>query len=127
LLSAIAEILAQVFLEVALEAIVATIFRSIHNWLQDANATSPVLATAVYLLLGTGFGVLSIFLFPHALIHRSRFHVSLVVTPVLTGFGNVAGGPRASPEGKDSVQIESFGYGFTLALGVAIIRFFFVS
>jgi hypothetical protein len=30
-------------------------------------------------------------------------------------------------KGKDSVQIESFGYGFTFALGVAIIRFFFVS
>ena len=29
-------------------------------------------------------------------------------------------------KGKDSLQIESFGYGFTFALGVALIRFFFV-
>src|SRR5258708_35962769 len=128
LLSAIAEILAEVFLEVALEAIVATIFRSIRNLVAESNAISPVLATAVYLLLGTGFGVLSMFLLPHALIHRSRFHgVSLVVSPVLTGLVMSQVGLVLRRKGKDSVQIESFGYGFTFALGVAIIRFFFVS
>jgi hypothetical protein len=127
LLSAIAEILAEVLLEVALEAIAATIFRSIRNLVAESNAISPVLATAVYLLLGTGFGVLSIF-FPHALIHRSRFHgVSLVVSPVLTGLIMSQVGLVLRRKGKDSVQIESFGYGFTFALGVAIIRFFFVS
>ena len=127
-LSSIAEIVAEVLLEVALEAIVATIFRSIRNLVAGSNEISPVLATAVYLLLGTGFGILSLFLLPHALIHRSRFHgASLVISPLLTGLVMTQVRLVLRRKGTDSVQIESFGYGFTFALGVAIVRFFFVS
>jgi hypothetical protein len=101
LLSAMAEILAEVFLEVSLEAIVATIFRSIRNLVAESNAISPVLATAVYLLLGTGFGVLSIFLLSpcaHPPIQIPRRQPRSKSRP--HWFDNVPGGPRASPEGQ---------------------------
>ena len=127
LLAAIFEIFAEAFLEIVLEAFVATIFRSLRNMVEDSDEISPVLATAVYLLLGSGFGMLSVFLLPHALVHRSRFHgVSLLISPVLTGLVMSQVGAALRRRGKNSVQIESFGYGFTFALGVAVIRFFFV-
>jgi hypothetical protein len=128
LLSGIVEILAEMLFEVFLGAIVDLIVRSIRNLVAGSNAIGPVLATAVYLLLGIGLGLLSVLLLPHSLIHRSRFHgLSLVVSPVLTGLVMSQVGRSLRRQGKDSIQIESFGYGFTFALGVAIIRFFFVS
>jgi hypothetical protein len=127
LLYGIAEVLAEMFFEVILGAIVDLIVRSIRNLVGESNAIGPVLATVGYLLLGTSFGLLSVFLLSHSLIHRSRFHgVSLVVSPVLTGLVMSQVGRLLRRQGKDSVQIESFGYGFTFALGVAIIRFFLV-
>jgi len=128
LLYGIAEVLAEMFFEVVLGAIVDLMVRSTRNLVAESNAIDPVLATVGYLLLGTGFGILSIFLLPHSLIPRSRFHgASLVVSPVLTGLVMSQVGRSLRRQGKDSVQIESFGYGFTFALGVAMIRFFFVS
>lgn len=92
--------------------------RSTRNLVAESNAIGPVLATAGYLLLGTSFGLLSVFLLPHSLIHRSRFHgLSLVVSPVLTGLVMSQVGRLLRRQGKDSVQIESFGYGFTFAFG----------
>ena len=127
LLYGIAEVLGEMFFEIILGAIADVIVRSIRNLVAEPNTIGPVLATAGYLLLGTGFGLLSIFLFPHSLIHRSRFHgISLVVSPVLTGLVMSQVGRSIRRQGKDSTQIESFGYGFTFALGVSIIRFFLV-
>jgi len=128
LLSGIVEIIAEMLFEVFLGAIVDLIVRSIRNLVAGSHTIGPVLATVVYLLLGAGLGLLSVFLLPHSLIHRSRFHgLSLVVSPVLTGLAMSQVGRSLRRQGKDSIQIESFGYGFTFALGVAIIRFFFVS
>jgi hypothetical protein len=124
----IAEVLAAMFSEVVLGAIVDLMVRSTRNLRAESKPIGPVLAAVGYLSLGSGLGLLSIFLLPHALIPRSRFHgVSLVVSPVLTGLVMWQVGWSLRRQGKDSVQIESFGYGFTFALGVAMIRFFFAS
>ena len=56
----------------------------------------------------------------------SKFHgISLVISPVITGFFMSQVGIMLRRTGKRAVQIESFGYGFTFALGLAIIRFAF--
>lgn len=36
-------------------------------------------------------------------------------------------GRLRSKKGQDLIRLDSFGYGFTFALGVAIIRYFFVN
>jgi len=127
LLYGIAEVLAEMLVEVAFEAIVAVIVRSIRNFATRTSAVSPILSVFGYLLLGSGFGIVSAFLFPNALFHRSRFHgASLVISPVLTGLVMSQVGRILRQRGRNSVQIESFGYGFAFALGVATIRFFFV-
>jgi len=127
LLSAAAELLFEVFFQVALEAMVALIVRSARNIFEKSNAINPILAAIGYLLLGTVFGIASLRLFPHPLFHPSRFHgISLVIRPVDTGFVMSQVGIVIRRKGKQAVRIESFGYGFTFALGVAIIRFIFV-
>jgi hypothetical protein len=128
LLCGIAEVLAEMFSEVVLGAIVDLMVRSTRNLVAESKPIGPVLAAVGYLSLGSGLGLLSIFLLPHSLIPRSRFHgVSLLVSPVLTGLVMSQVGRFLRRQGKESVQIESFGYGFTFDLGVAMIRFIFVS
>jgi hypothetical protein len=126
LLSAIAELLFEVLFQVILEALVALIVRSIRNVFEESKAIRPILAATGYLLLGIVFGFVSLLLFPHPLFHASKFHgISLVVSPVITGLVMSQVGSVLRRKGKKAVRIESFGYGFTLAFGMAIIRFIF--
>ena len=125
--SAAAELLFEVFFQVVVEEVVALIVRSIRNVLEESTAINPILAVIGYLLLGIAFGTASLRLFPHPLFHPSKFHgISLVVSPVITGLVMSQVGIVLRRKGKQAVRIESFGYGFTFALGLAIIRFIFV-
>jgi hypothetical protein len=127
LLSAAAELLFEVFFQVVAETMVALIARSIRNVLEESTAINPVLAATGYLLLGIAFGAASLFLFPHPIFHPSKLHgISLVVSPVITGLVMSQVGIVLRRKGRQAVRIESFGYGFTFALGLAIIRFIFV-
>src|SRR5437016_5143010 len=87
-----------------------------------------VLASVGYTLLGALAGGLSLFIFPHPLVHPSRLHgINLLVSPVVTGLVMSLIGSILSRQGKKVVQIESFRYGFAFALGMALIRYFFVA
>jgi hypothetical protein len=50
---------------------------------------------------------------------------SLLISPILAGLMMAATGAILRGRDKKSTQLESFGYGFFLAFGVALIRFFF--
>jgi hypothetical protein len=127
LLSAVAELLFEVLFQVAVEAVVALVVRSIRNVFDETNAINPILATIGYLLLGSAFGIASLRLFPHPFFQPSKFHgISLVISPVITGLVMSQTGIMLRRKGKQAVRIESFGYGFTFALGLAIIRFILV-
>jgi hypothetical protein len=127
LLSAVGELLLEVFFQVVVEAIVALIVRSVRNVLEESNAINPFLAGVGYFVLGIAFGIASLRVYPHPLFHPSKLHgISLVISPVITGFVMSQVGTVLRRKGKQAVRIESFGYGFTLALGLAIIRFIYV-
>jgi hypothetical protein len=82
-----------------------------------------VLAALGYVMLGMATGGVSVFLFPHPLIHPSRIHgISLLVSPVLTGLVMSRIGAALRRYGKHPTQIESFGYGFAFAFGMALVR-----
>lgn len=67
-------------------------------------------------------------IFPHPLFHPSKIHgVSLIISPVLTGFGMSAFGALLRRRGKKVVQIESFPYAFAFAFGMAVVRLVYVS
>lgn len=127
LLSAVGELLLEVFFQVVVEAIVALVARSVRNVLEESNAINPLLAAAGYFLLGLAFGITSLRVYPHPLFHPSKFHgISLVISPFITGLVMSQVGTVLRRKGKQAVRIESFGYGFTFALGLAIIRFIYV-
>ena len=127
LLSGAAELLIEVIFQCIAEEFTGATIRSVRNVARESKAVSPVLAAAGYLLLGVGFGAASVLFFPHPLFHPSKFHgISLLVSPLITGLIMSQIGLMRRRKGKNSSQIESFGYGFTFALGVALIRFFFV-
>ncbi len=86
---------------------------------------NPLLACVGYAFLGAVVGVVSLFLFPHPLVHRSRIPgVSLIAGPMLAGFGMSFVGSFRRRRNQRVIQIESFAYGFAFAFGMAIVRFF---
>lgn len=128
LLTAVGELLLEVFFQVVVEATVAQVVRFVRNGLWESNAINPLLAAVGYFLLGIAFGIVSLRVYPHPLFHPSKFHgISLLISPVITGFVMSLVGAVLRRKGKQAVRIESFGYGFTFALGLAIIRFIYVN
>jgi hypothetical protein len=127
ILAAVAELLFEFLFEVFVEALVALTIRSVRNLFSKVIVFSPILASAFYLLLGSAFGAVSLLLFPHPIFRPSKFHgISLLISPVVTGLAMSQVGNFLRRNDKQPVQIESFGYGFSFALGMAIVRFLFV-
>jgi hypothetical protein len=127
LFSAVAEVLFEAFFQIASEAAVVLIVRSIRNVFEKQKAIHPVLAAMGHLFLGVVFGIASLRFLPHPLFHPSKFHgISLIVSPLLTGLVMSQVGAMLRRSGRQAVRIESFGYGFTFALGMAVIRLIFV-
>jgi hypothetical protein len=127
LLSAIFEILGEAIFECICAAIIALIWRPIQNAFEESEEVSPVLAAAGYLLLGFVCGGVSVYVFPHHLIHPSKIHgISHLISPVLTGLVMAQMGLLRRRKDQRVVRIESFWYGFTFAFGIALVRFLFV-
>jgi hypothetical protein len=124
ILGGLLELLAEFLLEVALGALAGLLSRLARRFRVTVRRSDPVVATVVFTLVGAGFGFLSAVIFPFPLVHPSRFHgISLLISPVLTGFVMAWIGRAWKRRGRASVRIESFGYGFTFALAVALVRF----
>jgi hypothetical protein len=116
----------ELLLELAGEAILDLALRGIAEVLADSEISSPVLASFGYGLLGVMTGGLSLLVFPHPLVHPSRIHgISLLVNPVIAGVVMSLIGSMLRKRDQKVVQIESFGYGFAFAFGMALLRFFF--
>jgi hypothetical protein len=131
LLFAILEMFLEIFLEAAFEcaaeSIGALILRGLAAIFHTSEFTNPWLACIGYVFLGGVAGGLSLLFFPHPLVHRSRVPgLSVVISsPVLAGLGMSLVGSTLRKQNRKAMQIESFGYGFAFALGMALVRFFF--
>lgn len=127
LLCGLLHLILNALLELAGELFMDLITRALAEVIWPPEVSSPLLGCLGYLLLGALIGVVSLHYFPHPLVHPSRFHgVSVLVSPVLVGLAMSAVGSSLRKREKEVVQIENFGYGFTFAFGMALIRFFFV-
>jgi hypothetical protein len=124
LLLEIAGIVLEALLEFGVGASIAALSRSA----PVASRTLGKLASGLtYLLFGLMAGWVSVVVLPHPLVPRARIRgLSLVVSPVLTGAAMAASGNALRRKGKRTARIETFGYGFAFALGMAFIRFLFV-
>ncbi len=122
------EIVFEAALQFAGEAILVFFLTAITEAINpEEELRSPVMAAVGYLLLGAGTGGISLVWFPSPLVHPSRFHgISLIISPLLTGSLMALLGSILRKHNKRTVRLESFGYGFVFALGMAFVRFFFV-
>ena len=127
ILGGLLELLAEFLLEVALGELAGLLARLARRFRVTVRRSDPLAGTLVFTLVGAAFGFLSALIFPHPLVHPSRFHgIGLLISPVLTGFAMAWIGRAWQRRGRNSVRIESFGYGFTFALALALIRFWLV-
>jgi hypothetical protein len=128
ILSAFAELVFEFLFELFVEAIVDLIVRSVRSLFANVSEINPVVAAVLYFSLGVAIGGGSLFLLPHPVFHPSKFRgISLLVSPFLTGMAMSLIGSMLRRKGREPVRIESFGYGFAFALGMAIIRLVFAS
>ena len=126
LLEFLLELLLEVALQAAAEGLFAMLFTAIAEVFSPEEFRQPLVASIGYLLLGSATGGLSLIWFPFPLVHPSRFHgISLIISPVITGSAMALLGSILRGRGKRTINLESFGYGFVFALGMAIIRFIF--
>jgi hypothetical protein len=97
--------------------------------LTDAIKDNKILIGFVYGLVGVLAGVLSLLVLPHRLIHREHpigFHgISLLIGPIITGSVLSSVGAVMRRREKKVTPVETFGYGFAFALGMALVRFLF--
>jgi hypothetical protein len=126
LLSAVGDLLLEVLFQWIAEAFTAYALQTVRKVDSESRNVHPLLEALGYLSLGVSFGVVSVLLFPHPFFHPTKVHgISLVISPLITGLIMSRIGLARRRKGEDTVRIESFGYGFTFALGMAAIRFFF--
>lgn len=126
LLGLILEPLLDALFQYVIATLVDVLLRSLGEAFQGAEIRNPALASAGFVFSGLVLGGASLLLFPHRLVHPSRFHgISLLVSPVITGLLMWATGAALRQREKKVTRLESFGYGFVFAFGIAFIRFLF--
>jgi hypothetical protein len=123
-----AELLVEFLLDLAVAALADLALRAIAKVFETFRFENTLLASISYALLGASAGGLSLLIFPHRLVHPSKFHgINLLLSPILTGLAMSLIGSMLSRYGQKVTRIESFRYGFAVAFGIALVRFVFVS
>jgi hypothetical protein len=127
ILLGIAELLCEALMETAFGALAGLFARAFRRFRVTVRRSNPIVATVVFTLTGVAFGFVGVWIFPHPLVHPSRVHgISLLITPVVTGLVMDSIGRAWRRRGRTAVRIESFGYGYTFALAMAVVRFWLV-
>ena len=118
------EFLLQIFGELLIELGL----RSLGEPFARSEERNPILAAIGYCLLGLILGGLSLLVFPEPFVRSERFHgINLIFTPVLTGLAMSAVGRLREKQGKYSIKLDSFVYGFLFAFAMALVRFLFAT
>ena len=122
----IIELILEALLEISGDLFIDLIVRAGARIPWVNQAATNLRTGLVYFVIGTIIGVGSLFLFPEAFVRSESLHgISLVITPVLAGVVMAAIGWIRTQQGKLATQLERFSYGFALAFGMALIRFYF--
>ena len=125
-LLALVELFLEVSMELAGEAVMDLMARAILEVFDVSEFRSAKLASVGYLLLGFLAGGISVQIFPHPLVRRTRLHgISLLISPLITGWAMSTLGSMLRRWEKPVVQIESFWYGFMFAFAMALMRLWF--
>jgi hypothetical protein len=120
--------LLEFILQIFGELLVELGLRSLAEPFREQEARNPILTLFGYALLGSIVGGLSLLIFPRTFVRSESMHgIGLLITPVLAGLAMSGLGWLRNRQGKKLLRLDSFGYGFTFALGMALVRFAFTT
>lgn len=121
MLEAVLQWLAEVLLQIVLEALAEFGLHAIGAPFR--KQPRPAAAIVGYLFLGMVVGGVSVLMVPHALAHGAWRLANLAVAPVLAGLAMGALGAWRARRGQDLVRLDRFLYGYLFALAFALVRF----
>ena len=123
------ELLAQLVLEIFVQGIFELGGRGIvSSFRKDSEPVNWWLAICGYILMGAIAGGISIWLFPmHLLAMPVMQIISLAITPIVLGFMFEFMGRWKTSHAKARYAVDRFSYGFTFALTMGLIRYFFAA
>ena len=120
-------VIAEAILEIAGESLLSLLARAIGSIFNYFFELNPIAISVGLAILGTGAGFLSVTAFPHPLVHPSRMHgLSILLSPFITGLVMSQAGRVLRKQGRKTVPIESFSYGYIFAVAMAVVRFVMV-
>ncbi len=94
------------------------------HWINKAG--SNLLTALVLFVFGAFIGWVSLWIFPAAFVSSDNFHgISLVITPVLAGLAMAVFGWLRQGRGKPLIRLGNFAFGYVVAFGLALMRFYF--
>jgi hypothetical protein len=127
LLGVLFEIFAEVILEVISGMLTSSLEHAGRKLMPTPKYPGRAFTLFLFAVFGISMGLVSVAIFPHPLVHPSRFHgISLLVCPLITGGVMFAAGRLEQRFGRKPTQIETFWIGFVFALAMAITRFLLV-
>jgi hypothetical protein len=122
------ELLAQLVLEILVQGIFELGGRGIVAIFRRDSMTNPWLAICGYLLMGAVAGAISVWIFPmHLLASPVTQILNLAATPIALGLIFEVMGRWRSNHEKPRYAVDRFSYGFTFALTMGLIRYFFAA
>ena len=128
LLEIIFEFVAEVLLQVFLEALTEFGLQGLREMFQWPKKAHPFLAVVGYGVLGAGVGALSVLIFPTGFIQEKWMRIlNLVVTPIVSGFAMVSLGCWRRYRNQELIRLDHFTCGFVFALAMALVRWILVA
>jgi hypothetical protein len=122
------ELLGEVILEIVIQGVFELGGRGIVSAFSKKDTSHPLLAIFGYILMGAIAGVISIWLVPMHLFASPLLQIlNLALAPILLGFIFEALGRWRITNEKPRYMVDRFSYGFTFALTMGLIRYFFTA
>jgi hypothetical protein len=88
------------------------------------RATSPWLLVLIYGALGVVVGGLSLLVFSNPFMHNPMASLAnLVLSPIAGGLAMALLGAWRKKRGQQTIQMDTFAYGFVFAFVLALVRF----
>lgn len=118
------QFLAELFLQIFLEIVVAIIGRKVKAPYHRPERVSAELAALGYALCGAVVGGLSLWLFPALFITGPWLRIAnLLLTPILAGLFMGGLGAWRRRHARETIRLDSFAYGFLFAAAMTLVRY----
>lgn len=116
------QFVAEILLQACFELMVELGFHGLADTFRRPR--NPALSTIGFILWGAIAGAVSLLIFPTSPIADPMLRkINLVATPVAVGLVMMMIGRARLKKGQSLVRLDQFGYAFTFAFAMALVRF----